>query len=54
MFGKRHHVTVGVLTLAALSALPLIAARPAQAQTKTVLHNFTGVPITPPTGSPHL
>ena len=44
MFGKRHHVTVGVLTLAALSALPLIAARPAQAQTKTVLHNFTGVP----------
>ena len=32
----------GALTLAVLSALLLIAARPAQAQTETVLYNFTG------------
>src|ERR1700747_111551 len=30
------------LTLAVLSALLLIVARPVQAQTETVLHNFTG------------
>lgn len=34
----------GALTLAVLSALLLIAARPAQAQTETVLYNFTGNP----------
>jgi uncharacterized repeat protein (TIGR03803 family) len=33
----------GVMTLAVLSALLLIAARPAQAQTEAVLYNFTGV-----------
>jgi len=32
----------GALTLAVLSALLFIAARPVQAQTETVLHNFTG------------
>src|SRR5271165_443975 len=32
----------GVLTLAVFSALLLIAARPAQTQTETVLYNFTG------------
>jgi len=32
----------GALALAVLSALLLIAARPAQAQTETVLYNFTG------------
>src|SRR5579863_4075139 len=34
----------GVTTLAVLSALLLIVARPAQAQTEAVLYNFTGVP----------
>jgi uncharacterized repeat protein (TIGR03803 family) len=34
--------TRGALTLAVLSALLLIVARPAQAQTETVLYNFTG------------
>jgi uncharacterized repeat protein (TIGR03803 family) len=33
---------LGTLTLALLSALVLVAARPAQAQTETVLYNFTG------------
>src|SRR5271157_6033450 len=32
----------GALILSVLSALLLIAARPAQAQTETVLYNFTG------------
>ena len=32
----------GALTLATLCALLLVSARPAQAQTETVLHNFTG------------
>lgn len=32
----------GALTLAVLSALLLVAARPARAQTETVLYNFTG------------
>jgi uncharacterized repeat protein (TIGR03803 family) len=36
--------TCGVLTLMVLSALLLIVARPAQAQTFTVLHVFTGKP----------
>jgi hypothetical protein len=45
---KRHRSSVlermifDVLTLAVFSALLLIAARPAQAQTETVLYNFTG------------
>lgn len=34
----------GMLTLAMLSALLLITARPAQAQTETVLYNFIGYP----------
>jgi uncharacterized repeat protein (TIGR03803 family) len=34
--------TRGALTLAVLSALLLMAARPAEAQTETVLYNFTG------------
>jgi uncharacterized repeat protein (TIGR03803 family) len=42
MFGQPQHVTVRALTLAVvLSALLLIAARPAQCQTETVLYNFT-------------
>jgi uncharacterized repeat protein (TIGR03803 family) len=40
MLGKRQLVTVSTLTLAVLSALLLIAARPAQAQTETVLYSF--------------
>src|ERR1035437_8164287 len=45
-------VTFGVLTLVVLSALLLIAARPAQAQTETVLYNFQGEPdgAGPPSG----
>ena len=35
---------LGALTLAVLSALLLIGARPAQAQTETVLYNFAGSP----------
>jgi uncharacterized repeat protein (TIGR03803 family) len=35
-------ITRGVLILAVLSTLPLIAARPAQAQTESLLHDFTG------------
>jgi len=42
MLGKRHLVTLSALTLAVLSALLLMAARPALAQTETVLHYFTG------------
>jgi len=41
MFGKRQFTTVSALTVALLCALPLIAARPAQAQTENVLYNFT-------------
>jgi uncharacterized repeat protein (TIGR03803 family) len=41
MFGKDQFTTVSALTLALLSALLLIAARPVQAQTETVLYNFT-------------
>jgi len=37
-------ITRGALTLAVLSALLLIAARPAQAQNETVLYSFTGSP----------
>jgi uncharacterized repeat protein (TIGR03803 family) len=41
--GPRFDLTrLGILTLAMLSALLLVAARPAQAQTETVLYNFTG------------
>jgi uncharacterized repeat protein (TIGR03803 family) len=42
MFGKRQLLTAGVLTLAVLSTLLLIAVRPALAQTENVLYNFTG------------
>jgi len=42
MLGKRQLVTDSALTLAVLSALLLIAARPAQTQTEKVLYNFTG------------
>src|ERR1022692_429078 len=42
MVGKRL-VTFGVLTLVVLSALLLLAARPALAQTETVLYNFCSV-----------
>ncbi len=42
MLGKRQLVPLSALTLAVLSALLLIAARPALAQTETVLHYFTG------------
>lgn len=42
MLGKRQPVTVNALILAALSTLLLIAAQPAQAQSETVLYNFTG------------
>jgi uncharacterized repeat protein (TIGR03803 family) len=38
------NATRGALILAVLCALVLIAARPAQAQTETVLYNFTGSP----------
>jgi hypothetical protein len=41
MLGKLQPITVGTLTLV-FSALLLIAARHAQAQTETVLYNFTG------------
>jgi uncharacterized repeat protein (TIGR03803 family) len=41
MLGKPL-VSFGTLTVTALSVLLLIAARPAQAQTENVLHNFTG------------
>jgi uncharacterized repeat protein (TIGR03803 family) len=44
MLRKRRLVTVSALTLAVLSALLPIAARPALAQTETVLYNFTGSP----------
>jgi uncharacterized repeat protein (TIGR03803 family) len=44
MFGKRQLPIAGVLTLSVLSALLLIAVRPAQAQTESVLYNFTGSP----------
>jgi uncharacterized repeat protein (TIGR03803 family) len=42
MLGKRRYVTVSALILAVLSTPLLIGARPAQAQTETVLYNFTG------------
>jgi hypothetical protein len=41
MFGQPQRVTVRALTIAVLSALLLIAVRPAQSQTETVLYNFT-------------
>lgn len=43
---KVSHVAVlrGALTLAVLSALLVFAVRPAQAQTESVLYNFTGTP----------
>jgi uncharacterized repeat protein (TIGR03803 family) len=44
MVGKREVGPVSTLTLAILSALLLIAARPAQAQTETVLYNFCSQP----------
>jgi hypothetical protein len=43
MFAKRLTLFSG-LTLTVLSALLLIAARPAQAETETVLYNFAGSP----------
>jgi uncharacterized repeat protein (TIGR03803 family) len=42
MIGKLRFVTSGALTLTALSALLLSAARPAQSSTEIVLYNFTG------------
>jgi uncharacterized repeat protein (TIGR03803 family) len=42
MLGKRQLVTLSALTLAALSALLPLAARPAQARTETILYNFGG------------
>jgi uncharacterized repeat protein (TIGR03803 family) len=44
MFGKRQLVTLNALILAVLSTQLLIAARPAQAQTETVLYNFCSQP----------
>ena len=43
---KVSHVAVlrGALTLAVLSALLFFAVHPAQAQTESVLYNFTGTP----------
>jgi uncharacterized repeat protein (TIGR03803 family) len=45
MLGKRQLVTVSALTLAVLSALLLVTASPAQAQTETVLYNFCSVEL---------
>jgi uncharacterized repeat protein (TIGR03803 family) len=42
MLGKQKLNTANALKVAVLSAMLLIAARPAQAQTETVLYNFVG------------
>jgi uncharacterized repeat protein (TIGR03803 family) len=44
MVGKRQYATASALMLAMFSALLLVAALPALAQTEIVLHSFTGEP----------
>jgi uncharacterized repeat protein (TIGR03803 family) len=44
MCEKRLSLSANLLALALFSTLPVIAARPAWAQTETVLYNFTGSP----------